>query len=316
MQKTSFIYFYKLNITSNGMHVIFVLYLFFSCFNLNSIECKSNGALNKIKLAGNYFVDSSNRVKLFHGANYVKRGYPWYPEELTNQTVIDNLKDWGFNSVRLGVMWSGLRPDYKTVNSTYLNIIMKIINDLSERGIYVIIDLHQDWMSSKFGSYDGVPRWLVDLMPNSKYPFPWPFKTHNLTLSAYLTDACGFAFQNLYSNVNKFQDYFLEYWTIVASSLSNVTSVLSYELINEPWSGDIYTTPDFLLPGLAGKQNLLPLYDNAYKAIRKYDNETLVMYEPVIYGNLLNGQLVGTGFDRAPANDSEKTVLSWHYYCS
>jgi endoglycosylceramidase len=291
------------------------LFFIYSITQLNSIESKFNDALNKVKLNGNYFVDNYGRVKLFHGANYIKRGYPWYPEELTNQTMIDNLKTWGFNSVRLGVMWSGLRPDIKTVNITYLNIILKMIDDLSDRGIYVIIDLHQDWMSSKFGSYDGFPRWLVDLMPNSTNPYPWPFKSKNLTLTSYLTDACGFAFQNLYSNVNKFEDYFLEYWTIVVNSVANRTSVLAYEIINEPWSGDIYSNPNLLLPGNAGKYNLLPFYDNVYKTIRKYDNETLVMYEPVIYGNILNGKLVGTGFDRPPGNDSQRTILAWHYYC-
>ena len=282
----------------------------------NQIVSKNtNNILSKIRLNKNLYVDKYNRVKLFHGGNYVNKNFPWYPQDLTNQTHLDNLKQWGFNSVRLGVMWTGLRPDIKTVNTTYLNIILKIIDDLSLRGIYVIIDMHQDMMSSKFGAYDGIPRWLVDLMPNSTFAYPWPFKKDNIGFGAYLTDACGYAFQNLYSNVNNFQDYFSEFWGIVANSMSNLTSVLGYEIINEPWAGNIFSKPDLLIPGIAGRDNLLPMYDNLSKTIRKYDNDTLIFYEPVTWGILLNGNLAGTGFDRAPANDPDRTVLSWHYYC-
>ena len=283
----------------------------------NNIDCLKNrdNELSKIKLKDNLFVDEYGRVKLFHGANYVNKGFPWYPQELTNQTHLDNLKLWGFNSIRLGVMWTGLRPDIKTVNTTYLNIILKIIDDLSQRGMYVIIDMHQDMMSTKFGAYDGVPRWLVDLMPNSTFAYPWPFKKDNIGFGAYLTDACGTAFQNLYSNKNQFQNYFSEYWGIVSNSMSKLNSVLGYEYINEPWAGDIYFSPALLIPGVAGSTNLLPMYDNLYETIRKYDNETLVFYEPVTWGIIFNGTFAGTGFERAPANDPSRTVLSWHYYC-
>jgi endoglycosylceramidase len=97
--------------------------------------------------------------------------------------------------------------------------------------------------------------------------------------------------------------------------MSNLTSVLGYEFINEPWAGNIFSKPDLLIPGIAGRDNLLPMYDNLSNAIRKYDNDTLIFYEPVTWGIIFNGTFAGTGFDRAPANDPNRTVLSWHYYC-
>ncbi len=66
---------------------------------------------------------------------------------------------------------------------------------------------------------------------------------------------------------------------------------------------------------MAGHSNLLPLYDRAYATIRKYDPETLVFYETVTWGVLSDGKYFGTGFNRPPANDLNKTVFSWHYYC-
>jgi endoglycosylceramidase len=57
-----------------------------------------------------------------------------------------------------------------------LNKILEIIDNLATFNIYVIIDLHQDMMSSNFNSYDGVPLWVVKELPSSPFPFPWPFK--------------------------------------------------------------------------------------------------------------------------------------------
>lgn len=70
-----------------------------------------------------------------------------------------------------------------------------------------------------------------------------------------------------------------------------------------------------MLPGIADKHNLLPMYDRVYEKIRKIDTETIVMYEPVTWGLMSNKSDWGTGFDHPPGNDSYGTSLAWHYYC-
>jgi endoglycosylceramidase len=52
----------------------------------------------------------------------------------------------------------------------------------------------------------------------------------------------------------------------------------------EPWAGNIYKKPSLLLPGVAGSNNLQPLYDVIASAIREVDEEHIVMYEPVTWG--------------------------------
>jgi endoglycosylceramidase len=297
----------------------FLLNFFLNTQDLvTDVDVSAHNSLSKISIRGSNFVDDYGRVKSFHGLNAVSKQFPWIPlvnPNLKNETELDNLKKWGFNVVRLGLMWSGLRPTKEFINTTYLDEMVTIINDLAVRGIYVIVELHQDMMSSKFGAYDGCPRWIVDSMPKSKTRYPWPFVRKDLVFAAYVTESCGFAFQNLYSNRNGFQDHFAEYWEIVANKLKNHTSVLAYEIINEPWAGDIYSDPFLLLPGKAGEKNLLPLYDNIYNVIRKFDQQTIVFYEPVTWGIEMNNKVLGTGFHRAPGNASQSTALSWHYYC-
>lgn len=286
---------------------------------LNVYFVRGNVDTGRIRSSNRFLVDSYGRVKLFHGVNAVRKQPDWLPNaghlNLTNSTILNYLQEWGFNAVRLGVMWSGLRPNETYINMTYLNEIINIIDSLADKGIYTIIDMHQDFASTKYDSYDGFPLWLLNKMPQPTFAYPWPFTQDNLGFTAYLTDACGVTFQFLYNNTNSFQDYFAEYWTIVAKNLFNRTSVLGYELINEPWAGDIYLKPDLLLPAKAGLLNLAPLYDNIHEIIRKVDQETLIFYEPVTWGALFNGNIWGSGFNRPPGNDTNGTVLAWHYYC-
>ena len=109
---------------------------------------------------------------LFHGINSVQKQFPWIPDEsagynnLKNLTNIQNLKKWGFNTVRLGYMWSGVYPAKGQVNQSYIDEMTGIISTLEENGFYVILDMHQDMMSSKFAAYDGVPLWVLNEVLN------------------------------------------------------------------------------------------------------------------------------------------------------
>jgi hypothetical protein len=47
---------------------------------------------------------------------------------------------------------------------------------LAERGIYTVLDMHQDVLSSLYLSYDGVPRWLIESFPEPTNPYPWPLE--------------------------------------------------------------------------------------------------------------------------------------------
>jgi endoglycosylceramidase len=80
-------------------------------------------------------------------------------------------------------------------------------------------------------------------------------------------------------------------------------------------AGDIYQNPFRFLPGIADRDNLLPLYDRVHAKIRAIDPETLIFYEPVTWGIMSTSGTFGTGFTHPPGNDAKGTILSWHYYC-
>ena len=62
------------------------------------------------------FEDEANRSVLFHGVNIVYKVPPYLPtltgafdpELSLNKFDIDNLRKWGMNFVRLGVMWEAV----------------------------------------------------------------------------------------------------------------------------------------------------------------------------------------------------------------
>ena len=107
------------------------------------------------------------------------------------------------------------------------------------------------------------------------------------------------------------------FWVKVASTFKQYNNILGYELINEPWAGNVWRSPTLLLPGEAGRRNLAPLYDHLNAEIRKVDDVTNIFYEPVTWGVFLNGNWSGTGFADVPGgvNFRNRSVLSYHYYC-
>ena len=117
---------------------------------------------------------AAGRVRIFHGANRVAKAPPWYFDEMLEGTVDGELMEQlGFNVVRLGFMWSGYNPAPGVFNTTYMQVIETIIAKLNGHGVYVLLDLHEDILSSKFCTYDGVPLWVVNKSV-PKHPFPWP----------------------------------------------------------------------------------------------------------------------------------------------
>ncbi len=176
--------------------------------------------------------------------------------------------------------------------------------------------MHQDLLSSAIhGGYDGIPLWLYNKFPACvannlfscslvsfqptcvSYPCPIPpgSDSNGNGFLDYFTSACSYAFQEFYKNNSGSVDSWSQFWIKIAQTFGSYSNVLGYELINEPWFGNIYQNPSLILPGVAGSQNLLPVYTQLNEAIRTVDTQTLLFYEPVVYGIDAQGNLIGTG---------------------
>lgn len=220
--------------------------------------------------------------------------------------------------VRLGTLWSGVEIAPFTANETYLGQLDIIIRSLREHGIYVILDAHQDILSTKFGSYDAAPRWLIDSFPPPRHAYPWPLKAKPSNwMLGYITEAAGHAFECIYDNVNQALDHYSFFWQTMAHRFGQYENVLGFELMNEPWPGDVMRNPLLFVPGRTGHKVLLPFYDHLVAKIDAVDNRTMIFYEPLTWGMIVHGSTLGSGFSRVPGGDRfrDRAVFSYHYYC-
>jgi endoglycosylceramidase len=144
--------------------ITLTLLISFSCSSFISIDKNSR-----------HFVDIEGRVRVFHGLNIVIKNPPYVPIEdhfdplfsLTEEDL-DYLTEFGFNVVRLGVIWEAVETSPGVYDQVYLDTYERIINKLGERGIYTILDSHQD-MFSRILCGEGVPVFYAkNLLYNTK----------------------------------------------------------------------------------------------------------------------------------------------------
>jgi len=226
----------------------------------------------------------------------------------------------GVNVVRLGYMWTGAMPSEGEFNQTYVDRVEAIVERLGERGIYTLLDMHEDVLSSKFCLYDGAPLWVVN-KSKARHPFPWPLKGNCSSrgwMSNTLTEAAAQAYQDLYDNHAGMLDDLANFWSRSAERFRDNPWVIGYEIINEPFAGDFYADPLLLLPGEAGRKNLARMYETVAASIREHDDDHLIFYEPVTWGMLFEGKIVGSGFAHVPGGDAyrNRSCFSYHYYCA
>ena len=292
----------------------------------NAIAAPSQPLLPSIRTSATdaHFYDAHGRVRIFHGCNRVSKSFPWYfPSMLYNDTELDLMRDLGFTVVRLGWMWSGFNPAPGVFNMTYARTMEAIVERLGQRGIYTLLDMHQDVMSSKFCLYDGVPLWVVN-KSTAKHAFPWPLGppgVRNCSSRGWminsLTEAAAHAYQDLYDNTNGMLDDMAAFWRKSAEVWRGNPNILGYELINEPFAGDFFADPLILLPGNAGRQNLARMYAHVQSSVREVDDETIIFFEPVTWGMLFDGKIAGSGFTQVPGGAAyrNRSAFSFHYYC-
>ncbi len=283
-------------------------------------------------------VDDDGRERLFHGTNIVVKAPPYHPEvdffDVKDSFCDEDMtlvKSMGYNVIRLSVPWAAVEPSQGVYNETYLEIMTALVEKAGNKyGIYSVIEFHQDAWSERFCG-NGVPVWAAQpLVDNFPFPLKWnkvpvdpetgsPTKATCDAINGnhwtyyYATYATSSAVGNLYDNFNGLRDSFVQYWKKLATVFGTSPYVIGYELMNEPWAGDIYRNPLMLVPGAADRFKLQPLYDEINTAIREVDQDKLILFEGVTWEVVLPiGEMYG--FTSSPGGEKwqSKSVLAFH----
>ncbi len=155
------------------------------------------GSARDMATDGSWFRDGAGRYALFRGVNFGVRSKlpPYLPimplsvRDLTPRSIdrlhaefsavqpqLDLLPQSGFNVERLLLMWKALEPSPNPdpdhllpEGERDLALMRKIVDALYARGLFVMLDFHQDLAHELYGG-DGFPHWALAADP--QHPLP------------------------------------------------------------------------------------------------------------------------------------------------
>jgi endoglycosylceramidase len=206
----------------------------------------------------------------------------------------------GYDSIRLGVSWSLLEPAPGVIDSTYIDRIQQVVGWAKDRGLYVVIDMHQDAWSKYvytaagqlcpptfktvggFHESDGAPGWASTAVT----------PTCALNGTRELDTAVQENFQKLWSDLPGpdsvgLQEHYAAVMLALARRFIGESTVAGYEIMNEP-------SPGLTAPDVMAVTELFPFYakviGNVTSAIPGF--RQLFFVEPDITRDITDQSLV------------------------
>jgi endoglycosylceramidase len=208
----------------------------------------------------------------------------------------------GFRAARVGLTWKAVEPSPGAYDDHYLHRIRGTVSTLAQRGLYSLIDLHQDALNERFGG-EGFPDWAVKDVAGPKRPGPGTEMALRNALDRFWTDGPGPGGVGL-------QERYAGAAAHVASYFAHDRSVLGYDVINEPLPGFLWptcrTSGTYDCSGF--DRELGAFEQRVTVAIRQADRLHMVWYEP----NTLFDWGIGT---QLPPMLDNRAGMSFHDYC-
>ena len=203
--------------------------------------------LRPLHVENQRIVDDQGREVLLRGANVNALGEYYQGDPAVEPTAPVTDADWdamaahGLSVVRLIMSWSLLEPSKGQIDQSYIDTVKEAVEAANERGLYVVLDMHQDaWgMSSATPAgtvcpdgtvpaigWDGAPEWatITDGATTCRLP----------DSERESAPAVQRAFANFYANTDGINDQLTDVWAAVATAFADQDGVAGYDLFNEP----------------------------------------------------------------------------------
>jgi hypothetical protein len=265
------------------------------------------------------------RTVLLRGVNVnalVDYGAARQPVGVTDQDA-EQAQALGFTVVRLAVSWSRIMPTPGDPDETYLDEIRTTAKRYTDRGMYVLLDMHQDRYSAAGPAdpdveADGAPAWAVKTdeppanPPTDSHPY---YGTPESRLAAY------HFFEGTAVEGRGLQEHYADALVELAKVGEDLGPGLAgIELYNEPvdpWKSQIAPGETFS----SGK--LWPLYDRLIDRLRGPDGlgqgagpyEGPIWFEPTATRTQTDADEAATSYTPAAFDDpSDNLVYGPHIY--
>ncbi|MCB1285498.1 MAG: glycoside hydrolase family 5 protein [Microthrixaceae bacterium] len=275
-----------------------------------------------LQTAGTRIVDTAGRDVLLRGANLNSLGEYWQGVPEVDATVEVTADDWdlmaanGFSVVRLIVSWSRIEPERGEFDDAYLDEVEAAVDEAAARGIYTVVDMHQDAFTASLWTEDPstCPEGTVPAKGWDGAP-GWAVTTDGLSTCLRNGDrnsspAVEAAWNHFYDNTDGTRDHFVAAWAAVAERFAGNAAVAGYDLLNEP---------EVSRPAA----ELQPVYDEfmaqTIESIRTAEREAGAPFEHIVFvepaipaGDLSRGIVVPT--EATFAGGTTNAAVSVHNY--
>lgn len=283
--------------------------------------------LRAVAAAGNgAFVDGNGREVLLRGANLNSFAEYWAFDPALptvrafSEVDADAMAGAGFNLVRFLLTWSRVEPAPGEYDEAYLAEVKAAMRTLWDRGIYILVDMHQDGWGPHIaarpgevcaegqipaGGWDGAPLWATlvsDATPRCLSDVGGHY-LREFNPAAQEAWAHFLVHDTPGPGGVPLQDRFAAMWGRVAAAVADVEGVMGYDVLNEP---NAFSDDD-----LAG---LRRLYIKTLAAIRAAESAAgiaprIFAFEPsAAWANLPVGGVV------EPFTDDPQVAYAPHVY--
>ncbi|MCU1357885.1 MAG: hypothetical protein JWM89_3303 [Acidimicrobiales bacterium] len=236
-------------------------------------------------------VDRQGREIILRGANLNALGDYDQADPKLVPTKRPTAADWdamaahGFSVVRLIVSWSRFEPERGAFDERYLAQVRSAVNSAQRRGMYTVIDFHQDawgkFIASPKGvscakglvpaiGWDGAPQWAT-VTDGASTCRPEGYREGAAAVTT--------AFTNFYRNRDGIRDAYVATVAKVAAAFATDPAVAGYDLMNEP---------NKVLPDDESTQRYTELTVDLTRAIRRAEAHErggfhhLLFLEPIV----------------------------------
>jgi endoglycosylceramidase len=249
------------------------IFLLFSCI---IFSCKKENSTSTFTEDPTIIQDQFGRQLILHGLNTSSSAKG---EALRNPWILESDvdredKEFGFNFVRYLIFWDAIEPQKDNFDAAYLDRVEQRVNWYTSRGMYVMLDMHQDLYSIFLGG-DGAPEWAC--RTNGAAPIslpggsPWWLKN----IDATVVNSWINFWQ--YTNHKDLQDHYILAWQKVMQRFKNNPYVIGYDLMNEPWAGDLIKG---FITGEFERSQLTAFYNRLIPALRSVEPNKYLFFEP------------------------------------
>ena len=232
-----------------------------------TVVAATASASPELRASGPWFLDPDDRVVILRGVGVAGNAKVPPFVGIASPDELDGIAGRGLNAIRLVFTWEAYEPAPGQYDAAYLDALAIVAAEAWARGLYVILDVHQDGFSrfSIGGCGDGFPAWAL---PSWQTPDP-PDNGEGCADWATrmpLDLAMHEAFEHFYADTEGVRTRYLQMLANLAARFVSNPGVVGYDLLNEPWGWE------------AGE--IAPLYEDAAVAVRAVDPTAILFVSP------------------------------------